>query len=144
MDGGRSSPHPLHLVSMSQCWVLELGWRFWKLSEDFEQRQLIQWARSRPELQYLFHIPNESASGKGWGIRNRQLGVKSGVPDLMLPIPSRGYHGLFIEMKAAGGKVSENQGRWLEALETFGYRAVVCYGWEAARDEIEAYLATNK
>lgn len=114
------------------------------MSEDFEQRQLIQWARSRPELQYLFHIPNESASGKGWGIRNRQLGVKSGVPDLMLPIPSRGYHGLFIEMKAAGGKVSENQGRWLEALETFGYRAVVCYGWEAARDEIEAYLATNK
>lgn len=111
------------------------------LSEDFEQRQLIQWCRTRPELQYLFHIPNESASGAKWGIRNRQLGVKSGVPDLMLPIPAGGYHGLFVEMKTARGKVSENQSRWIEALNTFGYRAVVCYGWEAARDEIESYLA---
>lgn len=113
-------------------------------SEDDEQRQLIQWCRTRPELQFLFHIANENTAGIKWGVRNRQLGVKSGVPDLMLPIPAGGYHGLFVEMKTRRGRVSDNQQRWIDALNTFGYRAVVCYGWEAARDEIESYLAAVK
>jgi len=113
-------------------------------SEDDEQRQLIQWCRLDPRLQFLFHIANENTAGIKWGIRNRQLGVKSGVPDLMLPIPAGGYHGLFVELKTKRGKVSPNQQRWLDALNTFGYKAVVCYGWESARDEITAYLATIK
>ena len=59
-------------------------------SEDWEQKQLIQWARSKPELQYLFHIPNETVGGKGWLIRNRQLGVRSGVPDESARLQSSG------------------------------------------------------
>ena len=88
------------------------------MSEDDEQRQLIQWCRTDPRLQFLFHIPNENTAGIKWGIRNRQLGVKSGVPDLMLPIPAKGYHGLFVEMKTAHGKLSENQKRWLSARKS--------------------------
>ena len=76
-------------------------------------------------------------------IRNRQLGVRSGVPDLMLPIPSQGYHGMFIEMKTKTGRVSENQKRWLSALNGFGYLAVVAYGWEDARCKILDYLQTS-
>ena len=110
------------------------------MSEDGEQKQLIQWCRTRPELQYLFHIPNENTAGIKWGIRNRQLGVRSGVPDLMLPIPNKHYHGLFVEMKAANGEVSENQKKWLEALNTFRYKAVVAYGWKSAKEIIEEYL----
>ena len=110
------------------------------MSEDDEQRQLIQWCRTDPRLQFLFHIPNENTAGIKWGIRNRQLGVKSGVPDLMLPIPAKGYHGLFVEMKTAHGKLSENQKRWLSALKTFGYRTVVAYGWQDAKNKIVEYL----
>jgi hypothetical protein len=58
----------------------------------------------------------------------------------MLPIPAKGYHGLFVEMKTAHGKLSENQKRWLSALETFGYRAVVAYGWQDAKNKIMEYL----
>ena len=110
------------------------------MTETQEQKQLIQWCRTRPELQYLFHIPNESIGGQGWMIRNRQMGVRSGIPDLMLPIPSNGYHGLFIEMKAKGGRVSSTQEKWIEALNTFGYLAVVAYGWEDAKCKIMNYL----
>lgn len=110
------------------------------MNENEEQKQLIQWCRTRPELQFLFHIPNESVGGKGWLIRNRQLGVKSGVPDLMLPIPSNGYHGLFIEMKTRIGQTSDSQDKWLQALNTFGYLAVVAHGWEEARCVILDYL----
>ena len=111
-----------------------------KMTENEEQKQLIQWCRTRPELQFLFHIPNESVGGQGWQIRNRQLGVKSGVPDLMLPIPSQGYHGLFIEMKTKTGRLSEHQRRWIEALNKLGYLAVVAHGWENAKCIILEYL----
>lgn len=111
------------------------------MTEDQEQRQLIQCCRKDPRLQYLFHIPNENSAGIKWGIRNRQLGVKSGVPDLMLPIPAGQYHGLFIEMKTKHGKTSENQDRWLKALNAFGYQAVVCHGWEEAKKCLEDYLS---
>ena len=57
------------------------------MTESQEQKQLIQWCRTDPRLQYLFHIPNESVGGEGWRIRNRQMGVKSGVPDLFYPVP---------------------------------------------------------
>ena len=110
------------------------------MTEDQEQRQLIQWCRTRPELQFIFHIPNENTAGIKWGVRNRQMGVKSGVPDLMLPIPSSGYHGLFIEMKTKQGSTSVEQDRWISALNGFGYLAVVAYGWEDAKCKILNYL----
>lgn len=110
------------------------------MSEDDEQRQLIQWCRTDPRLQFLFHIPNENTAGIKWGIRNRQLGVKSGVPDLFLPIPAGRYHGLFIEMKTKIGETSPNQDKWLSALDAFGYMAVVAHGWEDARCKILDYL----
>jgi hypothetical protein len=114
------------------------------MDETLEQRQLIQWCRGRPELQFIFHIPNESVGGQGWLVRNRQMGVKRGVPDLMLPIPAGQYHGLFIEMKAKGGRLSKQQKDWIKALNQLGYLAVVAFGWEEAKCEIENYLKLLK
>lgn len=111
------------------------------MTETDEQKQLIQYARGKPWGQFLFHVPNESVGGYGWMVRNRQMGMRKGVPDLMLPIPMHGYHGLFVEMKAKGGRLSQEQKNWIKALNTFGYKAVCCTGWEAARDEIERYMS---
>ncbi len=103
-------------------------------SETQEQKKLIQAASKYPWGQFLFHIPNESIGGIGWLTRNRQMGMRPGVPDLFLPIPMGGYHGLFIEMKTATGRTSEHQKRWIKALNTMGYKAVVCRGaFEALR-----------
>ena len=110
------------------------------MTESQEQKQLIQWCRTDPRLQYLFHIPNESVGGEGWRTRNRQMGVKPGVPDLFYPVPLNGYHGLFIELKAKTGRLSANQKRWLTALNKLGYKTAVCVGWEAAKEELEEYL----
>lgn len=73
-------------------------------------------------------------------IRNRQMGVKAGVPDLFYPVPLHGYHGLFIEMKAEKGRLDPKQKKWLDALDKFGYKTAVCKGWEQARDVLEAYI----
>lgn len=115
-----------------------------RVTESYEQRQLIQWSKKDPRLQFLFHIPNESVGGQGWLVRNRQMGVKSGVPDLFYPVPMKGYHGLFIEMKTKTGRLSAAQKRWLNALNQMGYKAVVAHGWEEAKCQITDYLNTNR
>ena len=69
-------------------------------------------------------------------------GVTPGVPDICLPVARGGYHGLYIELKRLkGGRVEECQQWYLANLSRQGYKAVVCKGWEAARDVIEEYLA---
>ena len=75
-----------------------------------------------------------------WVTRNRQMGCRKGVPDLCLPIPMHGYHGLYIELKTERGKESMEQARWISALNQMGYKAAVCKGWEAARDLLIQYM----
>ena len=111
------------------------------MTETQEQKQLIQWCRTDPRFQYLFHIPNESVGGTGWMVRNRQMGVKAGVPDLFYPVPMHGYHGLFIEMKSDKGRLSQAQMRWHAALRIFGYRVEVCKGWQQAKNILEDYMS---
>ena len=114
-------------------------------TEDAEQMALFRWASLaapvHPELALLFHIPNGGSRGKAEAGRFRAMGVKAGVPDLFLPVPRGGYHGLFVEMKRTkGGRVSREQQAWLEALRFRGYAAAVCRGWEVAARVIEWYI----
>lgn len=115
-------------------------------TESAEQQTLFRWAKlnekRHPELQLLFHIPNEGKRSYATGNRMRSEGLKKGVPDLFLPIPKGRFHGLFIEMKRIKGSViSSEQKAWIRALNAVGYKAVVAYGWEEASKDIEEYLA---
>ena len=110
-------------------------------TEDQEQAEVIKWANRKPWGQFLLHIANETLGGKERVLRNAALGVRKGVPDLLLPIPRNGLHGLWIEMKRLdGGTVSRNQRAWIDALNTMGYRAVVCRGADQAIAEITEYM----
>lgn len=122
---------------------MELGRR--TATEDSEQQALFRWAayeRGRwPELDLLLHVPNGGYRGKAEAGRFKAMGVKSGVPDLFLPVARRGFHGLWIELKRAeGGRVSANQRAWITMLSEQGYRAEVCHGWNEAAELITAYL----
>lgn len=118
------------------------------VTESEEQRCLFDWATivagKYPALNLLFHIPNEGKRSQWTGARMRSEGLKSGVPDLCLPVARSGYHGLYIELKAGKNKPTANQLVWLEALEAQGYKTAVCYGWEAAKTVIEAYLKSGE
>lgn len=119
-------------------------WREKKMTESQEQKQLIQWCRTDPRFQYLFHIPNESIGGQGWIVRNRQMGVRAGVPDLFYPVPMHGYHGMFIEMKTTRGRLGPEQKRWISILETLGYKCVVAHGWIEAKEALEEYVKESQ
>lgn len=118
-------------------------------TESEEQKQVIRWAElqshAMPELRLLHHIPNEAKRSPALAARLKAEGMKSGVPDLFLPVPRGGYHGLFVEMKRRhGGTVSDAQREWLAALTEQGYRATVCKGAVEAIDTIKEYLKGDK
>lgn len=114
-------------------------------TESQEQVSLFAWAdvakSTTPELEWLFHVPNGGARHPVAAARLKLEGVKAGVPDLLLLVPRGGFHGLAVELKRRkGGYASAEQKKWLQALTAAGYKAVVCKGWEDARDTIMEYL----
>lgn len=112
--------------------------------EGNEQEALFRWAafvRGRfPEIDLLYHIPNGGSRNRLEAANLKQQGVKSGVPDLCLPVARGKYHGLYIEMKYGKNKTSENQRKWLTALQKQDYAVAVCYGWQEAQELITKYL----
>lgn len=114
-------------------------------TEAQEQEALFRWAAySRgkyPALDLLFHIPNGGSRNLIEAAHLKAQGVKPGVPDICLPVPSGRYTALYIELKRKErGRVSDAQRGWIAALNRVGCRAVVCRGWDEARAEIERYL----
>lgn len=113
-------------------------------TEDEEQIWLFSWAQLNlgrfPELSLMHHIPNGGKRSKSEASRFRAMGVKPGVSDIFLPVSRRGYHGLYIELKALDGRLSREQKVFLEAVVKEGYAGFVAYGGEEAARIIESYL----
>jgi hypothetical protein len=113
-------------------------------SEHSHQVALMAWAaveaRNYPELRLMFAIPNGEARSVITGARLRAAGVKAGIPDIFLPAVRPPRSGLFLELKKPGGKTSVDQQRWIMHLNEAGYLAMVCYGWEEAKNVILTYL----
>ena len=113
--------------------------------ERDEQTLLFEWSEyaecTYPELQYMYHVPNEGRRSAAQAASLHLQGLKSGVPDICLPVPRGGYGALYIELKRKrGGVVSKEQKKWVDGLNAVGNKAVVCRGFEEARDAIIAYM----
>ena len=76
------------------------------MTEAQHQINVIKWTqqpgirRKYPELKLLYHIPNERKCSQIQGRQLKLQGVKSGVPDLHLPVARGEYLSLYIELKA--------------------------------------------
>lgn len=118
--------------------------------EAQEQTYLFQWASDMgdlkwPELHFMYAIPNGGSRHKLEAANLKKQGVKSGVPDVMLPVARQGYHGLYIEMKRRrGGTLSADQKNFIKFLQAQGYRVERCNGFHAAADVIEDYMTNEK
>ena len=108
-------------------------------TEHQEQSLVIQYCN--PRKIPIFHIPNGSYKSLTARMKAKQEGLVSGIPDLMIPVANKDYHGLFIEMKRIkNSKVSVQQLKWIELLNKQGYKAIVHYGSNMAIKEIEEYI----
>ena len=118
-------------------------------TESVEQQCLIRWANMQlgkyPELDMLYHVPNEGRRSLSTGARMKNEGLRKGVPDLVLPVPRGDYHGLYIELKRLKySKKTEEQKDWVKKLNQQGYYACFCNGWVEASEVIKKYLNLSK
>lgn len=109
------------------------------------QVALFQWVNFKIQqgderYKLIFHVPNGGSRHKLEAINLKRQGVKAGVSDVFVDIPSGSAHGLRIEMKSAKGKVSPAQEEFLQLEAKYGYLTAVCYSADEAIKTIEEYL----
>lgn len=117
-----------------------------KSKESQEQQALIKWCAAAkckyPNLDRIYAIPNGAWVKNKWeGSKLKREGMRAGVPDLFLPVPKHGYHGLYIELKHGKNTAQPNQKEWIEFLNSMGYKAVVAWEFKGAKEAIENYYS---
>lgn len=99
--------------------------------EETLQRMCIQWANTHleryPDLAYLFHPANGGFRTPAEAGILKAMGVRTGVPDLLLPLasPDGRFQGMALELKSPAGRLTEAQKRWLDRLAQSGYLTAV-------------------
>jgi len=127
-------------------------------TEHGQQVALFMWASPTgeggkwyPQLRLMHAIPNGGLRDKITAGRLKAEGVKRGIPDIFLPWPVNGWHGLYIEMKRpttrTDGKARRRHGLTSEEQDTIradlmwaGYGVATAYSYEEAKEIIVAYL----
>lgn len=81
----------------------------------------------------MTHNANEYDGGVIGGANRRRLGVKKGLQDFTLYLPTKTHHGLLIELKRLKYfKITPEQLWWNKKLNSLGYSAHFCYGCDHA------------
>lgn len=114
-----------------------------RVSEHSEQVALMQWVRAKqprhPLFRLLFAVPNGGHRHPAVAAKMKAEGQRAGIADLIFAIPRRGFHALFLELKALDGSLSEAQKDFLYAVADQGYCAAVAKGAEHAQHILEWY-----
>lgn len=129
-----------------------------KQRERIVQRSLTQWLRSEyPDVVFY----NDWASGAyltaGQNSARLELASNNGWVDLFIAEPSRGFHGLFIELKREDVHPYLKDGKTLRADQQIrkeadflsrqrskGYCAMFASGLEAAKQKIDWYFERER
>lgn len=112
-------------------------------SEDNEQKACVSWFDYEyPALSLsLFYVPNETfIKNKSTAQKKIEMGVRSGVSDLILALPTTRYPYACIELKKKGGMPTDNQIAFLNCHAEKGALCAVVRGHEAFKRFIEKYL----
>ena len=109
-------------------------------TEQSEQETLVQWLKLKNIWHYA--IPNGAwTKNYGVAVNLKKAGLSPGTPDICIPTPKNGKHGLYIEMKPkSGGKVSLSQIGWIKYLTEAGYVAKVAHGFDHAMQIVYEYF----
>jgi hypothetical protein len=96
----------------------------------------MEMSETNSDLELIYHIANE----KAWKL-GKKGGIVRGVSDWHLPVPSRGYSSLWLEMKRQkGGRVRPEQVEWLRRMEELGAYTCVAQGAQEAILAVSFYL----
>ena len=109
--------------------------------ERYEQEAFVQWLKVFKPSVLNAAVPNGGSRHPAEALNLQKSGVKRGFPDLVIPMPHRGYHGCFIEMKRlTGSRYAQEQKWWLEELSKQGYKAEFAKGFDGAKEILDDYF----
>jgi hypothetical protein len=104
------------------------------------QIDIVEWLRFKfPNLLFTSTQAGDRRSALG-AIMMKRMGYCNGTPDLLIFRAAKGWNGLMIELKTGTGKVSQSQKDFAQKAENAGYKYIVAYGIDQAKDQIGGYL----
>lgn len=108
-------------------------------TEQQEQFVAHAWLTKKNVIHH--HSPNGGYRNPIEAAKFKRLGTSAGFPDLFIPYPRKGYHGLFIELKrVSGGKLSPEQVKWGEFLQRQGYAWYEAKGFADVEKIVKDYF----
>ena len=148
-----SEPKRLTLEEYREIANREVKKRNYSHEESDIQISCVEWFKIQYPKMLIFAVPNggkramKDIHTKN-GVKSVPLeamkmkdeGVLAGVSDLILAYASKGYHGLFIEMKTETGTQSDSQKAFQVKAEYFGYKYVVCRSFLQFMKEVNDYI----
>lgn len=109
------------------------------------QKAFMQWVRLSenliPELRLLHAIPNGGHRHPAVGGKMKAEGVRSGIPDLHLPVIRNSFPSLYLETKRPGEALSKSQIKIIRLLRQERNVVVVCFSTEELITRTKQYLA---
>jgi hypothetical protein len=111
-----------------------------KSIEHKEQVRLVQRVRAFYPDVLIAAIPNGGDRTASERLRLHGEGVLAGMPDLCVLKRSKGFGGLFVEMKTEVGVVNKQQGCIARQLNEEGYLCVIARSADEGFKIIEEYL----
>ena len=114
------------------------------MTEHQIQSLLFKWFKLQYPNLVMFAIPNAAKRSYAQASYMKSEGLVAGIADIFLMCPKSCYHGMFIELKSAKGKLSDSQKEFMAAASSMNYKTVVCYGFDEAKTAITKYLQEVK
>lgn len=108
-------------------------------TEDNFQKALAKYLNMKGVL--YMHPPNGGTRNIIEATKLKNMGVKSGVPDILIFNRKKGHSGLAIELKVKYNKPSDNQLEFMKLLTDEGWLCVVSYSLDECIDLVESYMA---
>jgi len=108
--------------------------------EDDLQMNCVFWFKLQYPEYLIHHSPNGGKRNAREAARFKKMGTLSGFPDIIIPVARKGYHALFIELKAEKNRLTQSQMLVINQLISEGYKCEVCYSLEQFRDIVNDYF----
>ena len=108
--------------------------------EHTMQVMAVYWFRYQYPECLLLAVPNGGQRNKIVAAKMKAEGVLAGTPDIFIPEPRNGFHGLWIEFKFGKNKLTDSQSYVIGKLRKNGYRCEVCYSLEEFLTIVDNYL----
>lgn len=109
-----------------------------EISEDTIEKLTVKYLSLRGFERYVIKIFNE---GAGRARRCKKAnGLRRGASDLFIAVPRHGKNGMWLELKSKHGKLSEEQIKFFEDMESQNYFTAVAWSFDEAKEFLDWYL----